>query len=191
MAPMDRPSIRDPERIRALTHPLRITLLDLLQDHGELTATQCAELSGESVASCSFHLRMLEKYGFIERAEKRGKEKPWKMVTPGSLVTDVDPEMPGSLAANVELAAATFDRRAAEFHQALDRVTAEPEEWVRASKLMHFTIHATADEVDELADELDTLLERFRGRKEAPSRPIDARRVRVLTAIHVDPPEDN
>src|SRR5690606_31380155 len=83
---MDRPSrpISDPGRIRALAHPLRLELLDHLRDVGEATATECAAQVGESVASCSFHLRMLAKYGFLERAERRGKEKPWRVVGEGS-----------------------------------------------------------------------------------------------------------
>ena len=57
--------ISEPERVRALAHPLRLALLDFLEDGGEATATRCAEATGESVASCSFHLRILAKYGFM------------------------------------------------------------------------------------------------------------------------------
>lgn len=48
------------------------------------TATRCAELTGESVASCAYHLGILAKYGFVEPAEGgRGREKPWKLVRYG------------------------------------------------------------------------------------------------------------
>src|SRR6478609_1084108 len=79
-----RERITDPERIRALAHPVRIALLAHLSDVGEATATQCAEAVGESPANCSFHLRMLEKYGYIERAERRGREKPCACAPPTS-----------------------------------------------------------------------------------------------------------
>ena len=54
--------------MRALAHPLRIELIEQLTFRGPLTATQCAALVGESPSSCSFHLRMLAKYGFVEEA---------------------------------------------------------------------------------------------------------------------------
>ena len=73
-----RTSTSDPERIRALAHPLRLALLEYLDDVGEATATQCAKHTGESVANCSFHLRLLARYGFIEPAEQRGRERPWR-----------------------------------------------------------------------------------------------------------------
>ena len=80
--------VTDPHRIRALAHPLRLALLELLGD-GPATATECAASTGDSVASCSFHLRMLAKYGWIEPAERRGREKPWQLVTQGR---DLRPE---------------------------------------------------------------------------------------------------
>jgi DNA-binding transcriptional ArsR family regulator len=71
----------DPRHIRALAHPLRLQILDLLGDHGQLTATQVSELVGESPANCAFHLRTLEHYGYIEEAGGgKGRERPWKEV---------------------------------------------------------------------------------------------------------------
>lgn len=184
-------SIHDPERIRALAHPLRISLLDLLRDHGELTATQCAEFVGESVASCSFHLRTLEKYGFIERAQQQGKQKPWRLTTPEGFSTDVDPEVPDSLAANTELAATTFAHRGEEFRRALARLGGESPTWIEAFRLMHSALWLTADEVEELAAGFTALLQAKSGRTDAANRPDGARRVRILTAIHAEPDEQN
>src|SRR5436309_138158 len=59
--------LTDPKAMRALAHPLRIELLRLLRE--PRTATECAEALGESPQSCSYHLRTLAKYGFVERAE--------------------------------------------------------------------------------------------------------------------------
>jgi hypothetical protein len=42
-------------RLRALAHPLRWKLFDIVFREGTATATRCAELTGESVASCSYH----------------------------------------------------------------------------------------------------------------------------------------
>src|SRR5580693_6003201 len=69
----------DPQAIRALAHPVRMRLIQLLAHTGTLTATQASEALGESPANCAFHLRTLAKYGFIEEAGGgRGRERPWK-----------------------------------------------------------------------------------------------------------------
>src|SRR5258705_13282349 len=68
--------------LRALAHPLRWQLIDLLGREQTATATRCAQLTGESVASCSYHLGILAKYGYIaEAAGGRGREKPWQLTS--------------------------------------------------------------------------------------------------------------
>ena len=62
--PFEPRNLDDARTLRALAHPLRVELMDQLTFRGPLTATQCAELVGESPSSCSFHLRTLAKYGF-------------------------------------------------------------------------------------------------------------------------------
>src|SRR6516165_11911099 len=73
----------DPLALRALAHPLRWKLMDLLGSEQSATATRCAEVLGESVASCSYHLGILAKYGYIEPVPDRpgGREKPWRLTT--------------------------------------------------------------------------------------------------------------
>src|SRR3984885_3140924 len=68
-------------RLRALAHPLRWKLFDIVFREDTATATRCAELTGESVASCSYHLNILGKYGYIEQVPGTGKEKPWRSVS--------------------------------------------------------------------------------------------------------------
>src|SRR5207248_1770299 len=59
-------------RLRALAHPLRWKLFDIVFREGTATATRCAELTGESGASCSYHLNILGKYGYIEQLTRSG-----------------------------------------------------------------------------------------------------------------------
>ncbi|MFD4024404.1 ArsR/SmtB family transcription factor [Streptomyces sp. NPDC058576] len=77
--------VLDPERdgaaLKALTHPLRLTLLGLLRQHGPATASELAVRTEESSASTSYHLRVLAKYGFVAEADHRdGRERRWKSV---------------------------------------------------------------------------------------------------------------
>jgi DNA-binding transcriptional ArsR family regulator len=76
--------ISDPKAIRALAHPLRLDILDLLVALGPATAAQCGRILGVSQASCSFHLRQLAKYGFVEDAGPGSdrRERQWRMPDP-------------------------------------------------------------------------------------------------------------
>src|SRR5690349_12979950 len=88
----------DPKAMRALAHPVRLALLEVLADEGQLTATEAGERIGESPANASFHLRQLAKYGFVEEAEKADRKRPWKLKQLGLRFTDVheDPETAGA-----------------------------------------------------------------------------------------------
>jgi DNA-binding transcriptional ArsR family regulator len=76
--------ISDPRTIRALAHPLRLDLLQLLGAGGPATAARCGRVLGASQASCSFHLRQLAKYGFVEDAGsgRDRRERQWRITHP-------------------------------------------------------------------------------------------------------------
>ena len=70
MAKKKRVVITDPRAIRALAHPARQRVIDELYNGQVLTATECAEIAGLTPSAMSYHLRALEKWGIIERAEE-------------------------------------------------------------------------------------------------------------------------
>lgn len=179
------PRISDPIRIRALTHPLRLELLDVLRD-GPATATECAEITGESVASCSFHLRMLAKYGFVEPAERRGREKPWALTSPGQDIRP-DDEDPDSVRA-VQAVAQLYVEHSIENTRAwLAALADEPSEWQHASTVTGSSFWATADELAELSRSLQQLADPFLGRADDPAaRPDGARPIHLFATAHVD-----
>lgn len=186
MAASDR-NIYEPERIRALTHPLRLELLDVLGDLGEATATECAEKLGQSVASCSFHLRSLEKHGFIERGEQRGREKPWRVV-PGGWSARPSSELQGSRHAVAELASLFVAREGDRVHRFLAQLDREPEDWVQAVTVTTASFWATAEEMTQLAQELQGITDRYRGRDDdASQRPDGARQSKMLATLNPDP----
>ena len=143
--------VTEPERVRALAHPLRLALLDLLEEEGEATATRCAEVTGDSVASCSFHLRILAKYGFIEPGERRGREKPWRVVS-RRRTTRPDFDDPASVRAVGALAELTLlaeTERIRDFLLgAVHRLPAELRDGVTMTKSSFW---ATPDELTQLS----------------------------------------
>src|SRR5882757_4005803 len=79
-------ALRDARSMRALAHPVRLQVLEILRDEGALTATEMGERIGESPANTAFHLRTLAKYGFVEEAGPvKGRSRPWRSV-PGALL---------------------------------------------------------------------------------------------------------
>jgi DNA-binding transcriptional ArsR family regulator len=177
--------ITNARRVRALAHPLRLELLDMLRD-GELTASECAERTGESPASCSFHLRTLAKYGYIERGDQRGREKPWRLVS-RSRELRPDYDDPASVRAVGAMATVALDQQIAHVRALIDRLADEPSVWVDSSTITSSALWATREELAEISDTLQHIADRFHGRNEDPRlRPIDARPIRVLGVAVVD-----
>ncbi len=72
--------ILDSGALRALAHPLRVRIYDILSQYGPQTASSLAELLGESSGSTSYHLRALAKHDLIREAADRGvgRERWWE-----------------------------------------------------------------------------------------------------------------
>lgn len=87
-----------PAALRALAHPLRIRILDLLPSHGPLTASKLGEIVGESSGSTSYHLRQLAKHGLVREVEGRGtaRERWWERTPGGFSISTVGKDSPAS-----------------------------------------------------------------------------------------------
>lgn len=179
--PADPGAISDPQRIRALAHPLRIRLLDILSDE-DATASRCSEVTGESVASCSFHLRTLAKYGFIEPAEPRGREKPWRLLARTRTITP-DWNDPASVRAVQEFAALDLEQEMARLLNWVHRSNELPMEWVEATTITSATVWVTREELEQLSAAVNALTAPYRGRRQHPeTRPDGARKAHLFAA---------
>ncbi|GIJ56002.1 ArsR/SmtB family transcription factor [Virgisporangium aurantiacum] len=173
--------VSDPERVRALAHPIRLALLDLLEHGQERTATQCAEAIGESVASCSFHLRILAKYGFIEAGERRGREKPWRAVNRRRTATP-DFDDPASVRAVGALAELTLLRETERIAAFLANIHRLPPELRDSVGLLKSAFWATPAELAQLSHDLQEITSRFTDRWERPDLRPDGARLAILFA---------
>lgn len=183
------PTVSDPRAIRALAHPTRLALLEILAVDDEATATRCAELSGQSVASCSFHLRTLARHGFIEAVPARGKQKPWRL-------TSLRQEIAHDRDAETDAAGAAFDefflghefaRLRAWMHRR-GQIDDDSDAWRRASLMAGATAWLTVDELAQIRDEVDALIERRfvdRMREGGGRRTADRKPVRLFVASSV------
>jgi len=165
-----------------MSHPVRLALMDALRDEGALTATQAAELVGESPANCSFHLRTLAKYGFVREAEGgKGRERPWQLVAVAHNIPDA-----GELAGEAGVAAGVLVEVLAERHAErvrtwLHTAVQYPEEWRESSFFDTFRLQMTPAELARVGAEVRALLAEFTGRT-TENRPPGAMPVSI-TAI--------
>src|SRR5258706_13509061 len=88
-----------------------MALTGLLRRQGPLTATQAANLLGERVPTCSFHLRQLAKYGLVERVEGAdARERPWRATALATRWGHTGSDDPEVLAAEDHLTAMVMRR---------------------------------------------------------------------------------
>ena len=102
--------VADPRGIRAWAHPARLAILDALSTGDELTATECADVTGLSASATAYHLKLLERYGLIEPATPRpdGRERPWRM-TERRVTVDLDTSTPAAASATSAVTGAYID----------------------------------------------------------------------------------
>jgi hypothetical protein len=175
----------NPTALRALAHPVRWKLIDILASEGTATATRCSQLLGESTATCSYHLGILAKYGYITRvAGREWRDKPWQLVSPDLSLSSsgLDPE---GGAASRAAASAFLDYEMTVLKESLRRNDQESPAWRHANKIMGATAWVTAEECKEAAAEVQQILDKYSSPGRNKSRE-GARSVRLFAAIAVD-----
>jgi len=170
----------DGESLKGLAHPLRLKLLDVLSTYGPHTASGLGDRLGESSGSTSYHLRQLERHGFVREVEGRGsaRERWWER-TPGAI--DLTPrtvsDTPSARSA-ARLVMRNWEQNRAQLladfsEQPWD---AMPLEWMEASELTTINLHLTAEQLASVTTAfqvfMDEHIERYRGLTDPGSRPV-------------------
>ena len=187
MRPEDRREVGDVRRLAALAHPLRAALLSHLMAFGPRTASECAAAVDASPSNCSWHLRQLERHGFVERAGEAadGRERPWRAAATGFRLDQAD-DTPAVRSAVQALASVQLDE---EFRLARAYLRHEdelPEPWRHSTEFNTYGLLVTAEELHELAERLDALIRPYL----APTRddaPDEARPVHVFLSAFLRP----
>ncbi len=153
--------INDPKTLRALTHPVRLALLEALALEGPLTATAAGELIGESPTTCSFHFRQLAKSGFVEEAEAGpGRLRPWKIVNVGMQFSDVTEDAETSVAAK-SLESMVFDRAMSRLASFINSKSSFPKDWQEASQNVETILWVSPAELEAVTQEVLGVFNRF------------------------------
>ena len=156
--------LTDPKMMRALAHPARIAIWSHIGLRGSVTATECAEVAGLSPSACSYHLRTLARYGFIEEdraSAANGRERPWR----ARLLAFTLEDRPDSSAAErvasrllVENMRASSEEVRARY---LDRQSEYPADWRSAAGETFSAAHVTPEELDELRTKMLAVIEPY------------------------------
>ena len=149
-----------PEQLKALGHPLRVRVLEMLGQDGDwqLTNRELAQRLGVDPGHLHFHVRMLLKAGLIELAdsEGRGREKPYRAVAkvfrvaPELLAAGGASDLQAAMIEQVQRAHGLYSEQG-EFRGAQLEVRLTME---HALRLMTDTLDTARDVEDDSADKI-------------------------------------
>jgi DNA-binding transcriptional ArsR family regulator len=168
--------------MRALAHPARIAMLEHLVIEGPATATDCAEFAGLSPSACSYHLRALARFGFVEEdpaSAVDGRHRPWR----ARFIALEFGDNPGqSVAARAagRLLLGNVRARVEEVRTGYyDRQDEYPPAWRAAAGERLDVLHVTPEELADIRSRLADLISGYR-RLDKAERPPGSRRVQAL-----------
>jgi len=147
------------EELKAFTHPLRMAMYSALRDYGPATATQLARRLGESSGQTSYHLRQLERHGFVEDDPEHagGRERWWRALSfsVADPVMIADPAQAPAVRAMFDLVIADRVRVLRQFFDAAMTQEADPDE---AAGTDTTTAPMTKAEATHLIESVQTLI---------------------------------
>ena len=187
-------NLTDARTLRALAHPVRIALYEELAFGGAMTATELGERIGETPTTCSFHLRQLAKYGFVEEAGGgRGRARPWRLTTIGTEFSPASGDKEAEFASEATLR--LFRERQLARYQTWRATRGRyGEEWQDAAADSEYIFYLTAGELRQMNLEVHQVMSRWaqlEGRIEDPARrPAGSAQVEALLfSFPVEPPD--
>ncbi|WP_445257058.1 ArsR/SmtB family transcription factor [Nocardioides aurantiacus] len=167
----------DRQALQGLAHPLRVQLYDLLVSEGSATASELGRRLGESSGSTSYHLRQLERHGFVETDPTRGtgRERWWRATAADLRTRGADFEDDPSAAEAYRLLDAEWARTRRGRHEAWRAARREwPTGWREAGGETTGHLLLDVEETAELVADVVALLsawsERTDGRREDDPR---------------------
>jgi Helix-turn-helix domain len=185
--------LTDPKMMRALAHPARIAIWTHIGLRGPATATECAEVAGLSPSACSYHLRTLARYGFIEEdraSAADGRERPWR-IRLLVLTMEDRPDDPAVVRMASRLLVANIWASAEQVRARYqDRKSDYPADWQAAAGEIFSVAHVTPAELNELRAKLLDVLNPYM-RLDQAERPPGALPVQVMLDLSPwFPPEE-
>jgi len=173
----------DAGALRALAHPLRVQIYDILSQYGPQTASSLAAMTGESSGATSYHLRALAKHDLIREVDGRGtaRERWWERPVGGvSFTSEEVMETPSGRAATQVVMNEFFNRRHQQaMHFINTGLRTDPEEWREGALLSTATARLTPQQLQELSRKVHTIInetvDAYRDQQGENVRPVTIR----------------
>jgi DNA-binding transcriptional ArsR family regulator len=167
--------------MKALAHPVRLEVLELLQVNGPMTASDAALVLRQTPANVSWHLRKLADHGFVRQAASgRGRRRPWKVVAESLSWGD---EAEDAAAASA-LHDVTIDREVQRLRAAMAQTGHEPPEWRDATEVYASRLWLTPEEAQEVGRQIQELfLTKLEERQDPAQRPANARVMALMAWV--------
>lgn len=172
--------ITDPQAMRALAHPVRLSILTHLQRHGPATATQLSAAVGASPSVTSWHLRHLATFGLVADTDGgTDRRQRWWQAAATGFRFEVPETEEGQAAYRMltEQMMATYDALPRRWFLEVEPTLAP--DWRTQSGMANTRLTVTLDELAEIQRQLDELLGSF-ARRPSSEAPPGSRGVRFL-----------
>jgi hypothetical protein len=173
--------VGDVSTARVLAHPTRWQLLGLLRSEGPATAAQLAARIGQSAANCSWHLRLLHRYGFVSPATTASRrDRPWRVEDVTLVLADPAGRLPPD---EREALLTIFHEYEIEQFRSWWRTARrrQPRSWRESAFSQLSVVWLTPQELDELGTAIGDTVVGFTGdRSRLAARPRGSRQVRVF-----------
>lgn len=161
--------------LKAMTHPLRRRIIDLMSEDVPRRAVDLAELLDTPANTVSFHLRQLAKAGFIREAPEMAHDKRDRMwVATGSGFGVPTPENPIDAEGEATMRA-LIDQERLDLHDMISRILAWAPEWSSGrdpeprAELNTGVLELTREESRQLSQEVHDVFQRYRRKAGQPS----------------------
>ncbi|ACU73614.1 transcriptional regulator, ArsR family [Catenulispora acidiphila DSM 44928] len=165
----ERDAVLDTAALRVLAHPMRLSFLHYLRDHGPATGRRLAAHFGLDSGAVSYHLRKLATGGLIEEDVGRGTRRDrWWRVTRQALYHDPATREGDDSRAYLHSTLLAYS-------DALRRYTADvphlSQAWLNVTMTSERSLRLTPDQLTDLKRDLVAVIDRYRDLPEQPDLP--------------------
>jgi len=166
----------DAEVLRAVAHPLRRRLVDVLRVRGPQTATLLGGATDQRVANVSHHLKVLAACGLVAEVPELAKdrrERWWRVERPRLSWSTLDfTDDPTSESAALAAESLGLTRQVDLVRSWAQDPRSRTAPWGAAAFSTDAWAHLTPDELAQLSGELQEVLDRYRGRPADGREPV-------------------
>ena len=168
------PQIKDAAVLKAVAHPVRRRLLDVLRVDGPAMPSVLARVTGQAVANVSHHLRVLAEAGLIEEAPDlaRNRKEHWWRMPDRSIswkLADFTADAADLAAADAAMAIG-LQRQVELISTWLGSPASREEPWGAAAFSTDGFLRLSPAELAEMGAEIQAVVGRYAGRPETPER---------------------